>query len=153
MKSFPTFFVLAIFVVGSACTGHDEPKTMKKANLQDPQIGDAPSNSTVITTGSFTSFEHGLSGDVTLYLDAQGNRTLTFKNFNMAIGPDVYVLLSKTNNYSEANAVPISTLKKGYSGSSLNFNVAGSIDIRSHNFVLVYCVQYHSLFGYCELKQ
>lgn len=145
-----TLLSVVLFI---SCTNQDEPKPVVNDPLIDPVEGvDAPTNPTVMTTGPFTSFAHSLAGTATLYVDDTGVRTLRFENFNMTAGPDVYVLFSKTNNYSAANTVAISMLKGSYSNSSLNFEVSNSIDLSTHKFVLVYCVQFSSLFGYSELK-
>lgn len=152
MKNLIKMLIPTLFVLGS-CGSDDEPSPVGKENLKDPQRGvDAPANSIATTMGPFTSFAHGLMGKAVIYTDAQGIRTLRFENFTMTPGPDVYVLFSKTNNYSQANTIAISILKEGYSNTNLSFEVDKSIDIDTHKFVLVYCVQYSSLFGYSELK-
>ena len=154
MKPFCTLFIPFLLVLGSSCSSEDDPNPIKKENLRDPQVGNAaPPNSIATTMGTFSSFAHGLSGKAVLYADAQGGRTLRFENFTMTAGPDVYVLFSKTNNYSAANSMAISMLKEGYSNANLNFEVDNSIDLATYKFVLVYCIQFNSLFGYSELKQ
>lgn len=150
MKLFTVLISSAMFVFVSSCSSEDDP-TAVIDNLQDPQVDvGVPPNSSVITMGTFTSFAHGLSGEAVIYADAEGDRTLRFKNFTMSAGPDVYVLFSKSNNYSKANTIAISMLKDGYSNQNINFSVPDSIDISTHKFVLVYCVQFNSLFGFSE---
>src|SRR5687768_7967719 len=106
MKPFFVLFISILFVLGSSCSREDDPNPIENENLQAPQVGNAaPPNSSATTIGIFTSFAHGLSGKAVLYIDAQGGRTLRFENFTMTVGPDVYVLFSKTNNYSAANSM------------------------------------------------
>jgi hypothetical protein len=136
-----------------SCASEDDPAPVN-GNLREPQVGsEVPANADILTMGTFTSFAHGLGGKAFLYVNAEGDRTLRFENFTMSAGPDVYVLFSKSNNYSEANTVAVSMLKEGYSNQSLNIQVPDSIDLESHKFVLVYCIQYNSLFGFSEMKQ
>lgn len=145
------FLVLLVLLFASC--GSDEPQPIM-GELVDPQVGvDPPTNPASIAAGAFTSFAHSLSGSATLYTDAQGARTLHFENFTMTKGPDVYVFFSKTNNYSEANTVPLSMLKNEYTNTSLSFEIPSMVNTSTHPFVLVYCVQFSSLFGYSELKK
>jgi hypothetical protein len=154
MKQYCVLFLAVLLILSSACSDKDDPAPVKDETLQDPQVGaDVPANATASTMGTFTSFAHGLSGKAVLYIDPQGVRTLRLENFTMTAGPDVYVLFSKTNNYSAANTVALSNLKEGYSSTNLNFNVGNDINTDTHKFVLVYCVQYSSLFGYSELMK
>lgn len=144
--------LIAFVIFIASCTG-EEPRPIATEELVDPREGvDAPMNASVTGSGTFTSFAHSLAGHAALYTDAKGERTLRFENFTMTMGPDVYVLFSKSNNYSEANTIPIAMLKAAYSGTTLNFDVPPSVNLSSHPFVLVYCVQFSSLFGYSELK-
>jgi hypothetical protein len=152
MKRLVVLFVSIAFAMAS-CSSEDDP-TPVNDNLPEPEVGtDVPVNSTVSTMGMFTSFAHGLGGNTFLYINAEGDRTLRFENFTMSAGPDVYVLFSKSNNYSKANTIAVSMLKDGYSNQSINFQVPDSIDLETYKFVLVYCIQYNSLFGFSELKQ
>jgi hypothetical protein len=153
MKQLNFLFVSLALVLATSCASKDDPKPVD-GDLQDPQVGaDVPANSSVQTMGTFTSYAHGLSGKAVLYINDQGKRTLRFENFSMSAGPDVYVLFSKTNNYSEANTVAIATLKDGYSNQNLNIDVPDAVDPGTHKFVLVYCLQFHSLFGFSELME
>ena len=145
--------LILFILVLSSCASSDDPKPIEKESLVDPEEGSGiPPNTIATTRGDFTSFAHGLAGKATIYTDASGARTLRFENFTMTQGPDVYVLFSKTNNYSEANTVAISMLKGAYTNTTLNFQVDDLINLETHKFVLVYCVQFSSLFGYSELK-
>ena len=112
----------------------------------------APSNSTVFKMGMFVSYAHGLDGTAALYVDPAGAKVLRFENFTMSQGPDVYVYLSKANNFSKANVIEVSKLTDGHSKSNINFKVTSPSYTSDHKFVLVYCVQYNSLFGNTELK-
>lgn len=153
MKYFVMLFTSAALVLIVSCSDENDPKPLSE-DLAEPEVGaEVPPNSMATTMGTFTSYAHGLSGNAVLYVNDQGARTLRLENFTMSAGPDVYVLFSKANNYSQANTVPLSMLKNGYSNENLNISVPDSIDLTTHKFVLVYCVQFNSLFGFSELKQ
>lgn len=150
MKRYFTVLPFCLFPV--ACS-ESEPEPVNQEQLMEVDEGaPSPVNSTATLTGSFISFAHSLAGKATIYTDAQGMKTLRFENFNMTEGPDVYIMLSKANNYSEANTIPVAMLKGSFNGSTLNVKIDNSTDLATHKFVLVYCVQFSSLFGYSELK-
>lgn len=153
MKKFLILIVSVVFALNTSCSTEDDPKPPIE-NLEEPEVGvEVPPNSMAITMGTFTSYAHGLSGKAVLYVNDQGKRVLRFENFTMSAGPDVYVLFSKANNYSEANTVAVSMLKNAYSSENLNINVPDSVNTDTHPFVLVYCIQYNSLFGFSQLKE
>jgi hypothetical protein len=108
--------------------------------------------SDTIGKGTFTSYDHGLGGNAILYKDSSGNKTLQLYNFNMTAGPDVHLYLSTTSSYSSSNIIELSHFTTGYNNSSINFPVTSTSYGSNYKYVLVYCVQYSSLFGYAELK-
>jgi hypothetical protein len=110
-------------------------------------------DSDTIGEGNFTSYEHSLAGAAVLYKEGNPEvKKLRLYNFNMTAGPDVHVYLSKTTSYSAANVLEITKLTTGYSNSSITFDVTSGNYSADYKYVLVYCVQYSSLFGYTELK-
>ena len=116
-------------------------------------VNDAPpSNSSIIKMGMFIGYAHGLDGTAALYVDGAGAKVLRFENFTMSQGPDVHVYVSKSANFSNANVIEVANLADGYSKSNINFKVTSPSYTSDHKFVLVYCVQYNSLFGNTELK-
>ena len=149
MKKILCLILFAGLVVISVCCKKKEdigPTVM---------VMSAPPSATsdTIGEGNFTSYAHNLSGSALLY--KEGNPTVKkvrLYNFNMSAGPDVYVYLSKTSSYSAANVLQITRLTTGYSNSSITFDVNHASYSSDYKYVLVYCVQYSSLFGYVELR-
>lgn len=134
-----------------SCQNNDPKPDMSL--LPEPMVSpDPPEDLQALKMGDFTSYAHNLAGRSTLYIGDMDKKILRFEEFTMNQGPDVYVFLSESNNYSKANVIPITKLTEGYNNASLQFDVDSSIDLNIHKFVLVYCVQYNSLFGYTELK-
>ncbi|HEY9045843.1 MAG TPA: DM13 domain-containing protein [Ohtaekwangia sp.] len=132
-----------------ACNSEDKPQpvnTIVEPPVTNPQAGSSSS------AGSFVSYEHGLAGKVLLYIDTTNVITLRLEQFTMTQGPDVHVYLSKSSNYSAANVLEVTKLTTGFQGSSINFTFHDTRYTAAHVFVLVYCNQYNSLFGYAELQ-
>ena|SRR5687768_10682926 len=111
-----------------------------------------PENKKQTGAGVFTSYAHDLSGKASLFCGDDDNKVIRLEDFNMLAGPDVYVFISKSNNYSKANAIEVAKLTSGYMDSDINFDFKSQGLTSDHKFVLVYCVQYNSLFGYAELE-
>jgi len=112
----------------------------------------APENKKQTGTGVFTSYAHDLSGKASLFSGGDDNKVIRLENFNMLAGPDVYVFISKSNNYSKSNVIEVAKLTSGYMDSAINLDFKSQRFNDEYKFVLVYCVQYNSLFGYAELE-
>ena len=137
--------MISLALLIAACGEEDEAPTLDVTD-------EAPAEVQQESAGIFTSFAHSLDGSARLYGEKDGQRVLRLENFTMTPGPDVYVYLSKSNNYSRANVLEVAMLKNGYSKSNINFTFASGSYTPEHKYVLVYCVQFSSLFGYAELK-
>jgi hypothetical protein len=111
-----------------------------------------PENKEQTGAGVFTSYAHDLSGKASLFCGDDENKAIRLEDFNMMSGPDVYIFISKSNNYSKANVIEVAKLTSGYMNSDINFNFKSQGFTSEYKFVLVYCVQYNSLFGYAELE-
>ena len=111
-----------------------------------------PENKKQTGAGVFTSYAHDLSGKASLFCGDDGNKAIRLEDFNMLAGPDVYIFISKSNNYSKANVIEVAKLTSGYMDSNINFDLKSQSFTSEHKFVLVYCVQYNSLFGFAELE-
>ena len=112
----------------------------------------APETKKETGAGVFTSYAHDLSGKASLFCGDGDNKAIRLEDFNMVAGPDVYVFISKSNNYSKANVIEVAKLTSGYMDSDINFDFKSQNFTSEYKFVLVYCVQFNSLFGYAELE-
>jgi hypothetical protein len=147
MKYFIALFSLIVLL---SCAEDPQPA---EVDVEEAVISPQPPQSSQVSkTGMFVSFEHSLAGNCSLYTDLNNNRVIRLENFTMTMGPDVYVLVSKSNNYSKANVLTIAKLSESYNATALNIALDSAINLDEYKFVLVYCVQFHSLFGYTELK-
>lgn len=149
MKNTICLFTLLLMV---SCN-EDEPAPIDPSSLNEPKVATgAPANAMTTFTGVFTSFAHSLSGKASVYTFDDQKRTIQLEEFTMTAGPDVYVFVSKSNNYSQSNTIGVAMLTNGYSNSTLSIPLDASINLQTHPYVLVYCLKYNSLFGYAELK-
>jgi hypothetical protein len=131
-----------------SCGGEEEVPS----GPQDMVADMLPDDKDQRAVGTFISYAHSLSGKAVLLQDDAGSKAIRLEDFNMTAGPDVYVFVSRSNNYSIANVIEVARLSSGYTNSAINFNFNSPEFTSDHKFVLVYCVQYNSLFGYAELK-
>jgi len=154
MRTYGKFTIHAILGLCLTLTLACKKKKMDEISpgtVETVQDKQTPASDT-IGKGTFISYEHGLAGNALLYNEKTGGKILRLTGFNMTPGPNVYVYLSKTSSYSSSNTIAITRLTTGYSNSNLNFAVPESYS-SEYKYVLVYCIQFNSLFGYAELKQ
>ena len=111
-----------------------------------------PENKKQAGTGVFNSYAHDLSGKASLFCGDGDTKAIRLEDFSMLAGPDVYVFVSKSNNFSKANVIEVAKLTTGYLNSDINFDFKSQSFTSEYKFVLVYCVQYNSLFGFAELE-
>ncbi len=150
MKKLLLLILIALMAspVISSCKKKEDPGPTTTVTAPPPS-----DDSDTIGEGNFTSYDHGLGGSAVLYEEGDpAVKKLRLYDFNMTAGPDVYVYLSKTSSYSAGNVLQITKLTTGYTNSSITFDVTSPNYSSDYKYVLVYCVQYSSLFGYTELK-
>jgi len=140
--------ILILSTIAFSCDSEDD---MSPAGM-DMVMDMLPDDIGPIGMGTFTSYAHNLAGKAILLTDDAGKRVVRLEDFTMTSGPDVYVFISKSNNYSQANVIEVAKLTAGYTDSDINFEFDTSAYTSDYKFVLVYCIQFNSLFGYAELK-
>lgn len=123
-----------------------------------PQITAAPTpeptaaafEAHVVRTGTWESADdfHFTIGDALLIETEPGKFTLRVENFSVRNGPDVYVLLSTTNDYN-AEALNLGGLK-GTDG-AFNYEVPEGTDVSQFQSAVIWCKQFNVLFGHAQL--
>ena len=141
--------IVALVLLSSSCEDAIDSPSTSGSNPTNPETND-PLPSGGLKHGAFTSYEHNLKGSVTLHLDTLNGTFIRLEEFTMLQGPDVRVYVSKSNNYSKANTIEIAMLKDSYLDRNIDIPIANYSD--AHKFVLVYCLEFHALFGYAELE-
>jgi hypothetical protein len=147
MKTLQIILIASIFAFSCASEDDIAPTGMDNMVMDMP-----PANTDLNGMGTFTSYAHNLAGKAVLLTDDAGKRVVRLEDFTMTSGPDVYVFVSKSNNYSQANVIEVAKLTSGYMDSDINFDFSSSAYTSDYKFVLVYCIQFNSLFGFAELK-
>lgn len=144
-------FVLIAAIVFASCGSENEaePK-MEMSPPVDTPI--PPAELTVLRMANFTGYAHSLSGKAVVYERTGGGRIISLENFTMTSGPDVFVLFSRSNVYSKANTVAVSMVRGSYQNATVQYELPESIDLTTHPFVLVYCVQFSQLFGVADVR-
>jgi hypothetical protein len=150
MKNILLIICLALILF--KCTGQEDFDRAENEVMSDNPVPASVPMGSGTRTGVFKGYGHGLRGNVYQFTDDNNNRILRFDGYNMTQGPDVHVFLSKANNFSRANTIEIASLPYAYVNDSLIFKIDQNIDLEAHRFVLIYCVEYNSLFGYSELQ-
>lgn len=149
MKSAIVTATLAMIVFLAACDDSDSASPGPDNNTPAPVIGNPPQTAP-LKQGVFTGYEHNLSGSAALYNDALTGKSIYLEGFTMTQGPDVRVYISRASNYSNANTIEIGKLRDSYTGQNIGMAVPGYTE--DYKFILVYCLEFHALFGYAALK-
>ena len=91
---------------------------------------------------------HYTIGDALIIETGPSKYTLRFENFSVRNGPDVFVLLSKTNDHS-GETLNLGGLR-GTDG-AFNYDVPAGTDVSQYKSVIIWCRQFDVLFGHAEL--
>jgi hypothetical protein len=120
------------------------------ASTSDPQP---------LYTGQLQGEAHQTSGRATVYKTAGGTEYLRLSDFSTSNGPDVHVVLSRSGDANlkqdivkgRLDSVELGALK-GNLGDQ-NYDVPPSVDLRQYDAVVIYCEQFHAVFGVAKLDQ
>lgn len=93
------------------------------------------------------SASEGVSGNVKIY-STNGLYEVALVDFKSSNGPALKVYLSKEIN--PINFVSLGSLRSTM-GDQL-YDVPSSVNINDYQYVLIYCEQYRSLYGYAKLS-
>ncbi len=110
-------------------------------------------------TGRLEGKAHETSGRATIYKTADGKEYLRLTDFSTSNGPDVHVLLSRSDDESlkqeivkgQLDSVELGPLK-GNQGDQ-NYDLPGSVDLQKYDAVVIYCERFHAVFGVARLEQ
>lgn len=104
----------------------------------------------VVRQGQWQSADdfHNTDGVALLIETAPGQYTLRVEEFSVSNGPDVFVLLSRSNDYDDG-ALNLGGLK-GTDG-AFNYEVPEGTDVSQYQSVIVWCRQFDVLFGHATL--
>jgi hypothetical protein len=110
-------------------------------------------------TGKLEGKAHSTSGRATIYKTAEGKEYLRLSDFTTSNGPDVHVLLVRTEDKAldaeivkgDFDHVELGTLK-GNEGDQ-NYEVDTSVDLNKYQSVAIFCERFHAIFGVAKLEK
>ncbi len=111
-----------------------------------------------IYTGKLEGKAHDTSGRATIY-EAGSKRYLRLSDFTTSNGPDVHVLLLRTEDKAleqeivkgDLDSVELGVLK-GNQGDQ-NYDLPVTADLNQYQAVAIYCERFHAIFGVARLEK
>lgn len=142
MKTTLTLAMTALLL--GACI-RNEKVSPQDTKLEQEQVDDTLKRGQFITRDA----GHPTSGTVYLIKKKDGTQILQFDKLSTGAGPDVDILLSKSETYSANGVIKIDDLK--YSGSFF-IALPKQIDVAEYHTVMIWCEAYDILFATCKLQ-
>ena len=110
-------------------------------------------------TGRLEGKAHQTSGRATIYKTADGREYLRLTDFSTSNGPDVHVLLARSNDEKlkqeivkgQVDSVELGLLK-GNQGDQ-NYDLPASVNLKKYDAAVIYCNRFHAVFGVARLEQ
>jgi hypothetical protein len=110
-------------------------------------------------TGRLEGKAHQTSGRATIYEAPDGKQYLRLTDFSTSNGPDVHVLLARSDDEKlsqeivkgQLESVELGSLK-GNQGDQ-NYDLPASVDLRKYSAAVIYCERFHAVFGVARLEQ
>ncbi len=109
-------------------------------------------------TGRLEGKAHQTSGRATIYKSPDGKPYLRLTDFTTSNGPDVHVLLARSDDQGlqqeivkgNLDSVELGMLK-GNQGDQ-NYDLPSTVDLTKYNAVVIYCERFHAIFGVAKLE-
>jgi hypothetical protein len=110
-------------------------------------------------TGRLEGKAHQTSGRGTIYKTSDGRQYLRLTDFSTSNGPDVHVILARSDDKNlteeiikgQLDSVELGSLK-GNQGDQ-NYDLPASVDLQKYNAAVIYCERFHAVFGVARLEQ
>jgi hypothetical protein len=110
-------------------------------------------------TGRLEGKAHKTSGRATIYNAPDGKQYLRLTDFETSNGPDVHVVLARSDDKSltqevvtgQLDRVDLGSLKRNQGDQ--DYDLTASVDLQKYNAVVIYCERFHAVFGVGRLEQ
>ena len=110
-------------------------------------------------TGRLEGKAHQTSGRATIYKTPDGKQYLRLTDFSTSNGPDVHVVLARSDEANltqeivkgQLDSVELGSFK-GNQGDQ-NYDLPASVDLQKYNAAVIYCERFHAVFGLVRLEQ
>ncbi|WP_236252724.1 DM13 domain-containing protein [Echinicola sp. 20G] len=136
--------ILLVIFFGVACNS-DGTEPQSPSMTMDPSDSSGGNEGDVLYQGDFKSDAHPTSGVATVN---QSKSQLSFTNFKTDPGPLLEVYLATDQNAT--NYVSLGELK-GIEG-DFSYAIPNNVNLTTHNYVLIWCVDFSVNFGYAILE-
>ena len=121
--------------------------------VNEPAPFESRSEARPIFAGRLEGRAHPTSGRATLYESLSGKRYLRLTDFTTSNGPDVHVVLARSEDPALDQKIVKGNLDymelgklKGNQGDQ-NYDVPVALDLQKYNAVVIYCERYNAVFG------
>ena len=109
-------------------------------------------------TGRLEGKAHQTSGRATIYKSSDGKQYLRLTDFTTSNGPDVHVLLARSDDQGleqeivkgNLDSVELGSLK-GNQGDQ-NYDLPATTDLTKYRAAVIYCERFHAIFGLAKLE-
>jgi len=109
-------------------------------------------------TGRLEGKAHQTSGRATIYKSSDGREYLRLTDFTTSNGPDVHVILARSDDKDldqeivkdNLDSVELGALK-GNQGDQ-NYDLPATADPTKYSAVVIYCERFHAIFGLAKLE-
>ena len=110
-------------------------------------------------TGNLEGKIHQTSGRATIYRNEDGKEYLRLSDFTTSNGPDVHVVLVRSDDKAleqeivkgDLEHLELGTLK-GNQGDQ-NYDLPATVDLNQYQAVAIYCERFHAIFGVARLEK
>jgi hypothetical protein len=126
--------------------------------VNEPAPFASAAESQPIFTGRLEGRAHPTSGRATIYKSPDGNRYLRLTDFATSNGPDVHVVLARSDDQGLQQEIVKGGLDdvelgplKGNQGDQ-NYDLPASTDLNKYRAVVVYCERFQAVFGLTRLE-
>ena len=109
-------------------------------------------------TGRLEGKAHPTGGRATIYEAADGSRYLRLSDFMTSNGPDVHVVLARSDDSDLSGEIVKGDLDhvelgrlKGNQGDQ-NYELPESVDLEKYNAAVIFCERFHAIFGLSRME-
>ena len=110
-------------------------------------------------TGNLEGKIHQTSGRATIYRNEDGKEYLRLSDFTTSNGPDVHVVLVRSEDKALEQEIVKGDLEhlelgmlKGNQGDQ-NYDLPATVDLNQYQAVAIYCERFHAIFGVARLEK
>ncbi|MGD9933068.1 MAG: DM13 domain-containing protein [Dehalococcoidia bacterium] len=122
------------------------------ASTAAPGLQPADAGAAVLASGEFRDGDPGHNGEgvARLIRGADGNLVLRFEDFSVTNGPDLFVILSRGDEYAGEGALDLGRLKA--TDGNVNYEVPAGTDVMQYRSVIIWCRQFRVTFAVAPLS-